>query len=85
MQIKLQSQSDGDLAFGSELGSFEKYFYGFPLYLKVIKEQMNKKTHPLNKVIDEFVRSFLFMNRHLLYTDEKKILDNEQGSKDLRS
>ena len=85
MQSKLQSQSDGDLDCGYDLGSSEKYFHGFPLHLKVIKEQINKKTHPLRKVLKEFVKSFLFMNRHLLYTDEKKISDIEQGSRDLRS
>ena len=50
----------------------EQYFQGFPLCLKVIKEQLNSKRHPLRKILDEFVKPFLYMNRHLLYSDRVK-------------
>ena len=51
----------------------DQYFHGFPLCLKVIKEQLNSKTHPLRKILEAFVKPFLYMNRHLLYSDKVKV------------
>ena len=45
----------------------------------LIKEQLKSKLHPLRKIIDEFFKSFLYINRHLLYHDKIKKEDPSTG------
>ena len=40
--------------------------------LKAIKHQIDSHHHPLGKIINEFTKAFLYMNRHLLYIDKGK-------------
>ena len=42
---------------------------GFPLRLKVIKEQLTALSHPIRILITEFAKAFIYLNRHLLYTE----------------
>ena len=45
---------------------------GFPQRLKLIKEQLGDDHHPLRRILDEFIKCFIYINRHLLYSDVVK-------------
>lgn len=45
--------------------------------LKVLKQQLSSPSHPIRMLLTEFTKAFLYINRHLLYT-EKEDEDEEE-------
>ena len=44
---------------------------------------MSSQNHPLRKILNEFTKSFLYMNRHVLYTDKE--VERPDGESDYDS
>jgi len=75
----------------SNLDRAEGALTGFPLRLKVLKEQLSSESHPIRILLNEFQGAFVYTNRHLLYTEQLNEVDNfinkaeaEESSKELR-